>query len=178
VTAQISDTFIFRGDEYMLIGIDGPELFSPEAFGMVPKMIHTACYRGYYATYELAKDALYLRNLTMLERKGKYVPIGGVKAVKEMFAYNYSDIAMQIPFTGNVRLAKGLIEESHINMGFPKAKSFKTIFDITMENGRVVQIHDRSSEMEEKRDANKNSCPGKNSIQNIEDAFSLDMDLE
>lgn len=47
MTAQISDTFLFKGDQYSLIGMSGGDLISPEQFGMEPKMIHTACYRGF-----------------------------------------------------------------------------------------------------------------------------------
>lgn len=53
MTAQIPDTFIFNGEEYSLIGMKGGDLISPEQFGMLPGMLHTACYRGFYATYEL-----------------------------------------------------------------------------------------------------------------------------
>ena len=65
MTAQISDTFLFKGDEYSLIGMNGGDLASPEQFGMEPEMIHTACYRGFYATYEFTEKTL---ELTLREK--------------------------------------------------------------------------------------------------------------
>jgi len=59
------DTFLFEGEEYSLIGISGGDLVLPQQSGMEPKMLHTACYRGFVATYEVTKEALYLRELTL-----------------------------------------------------------------------------------------------------------------
>jgi hypothetical protein len=61
MTAQISDRFRFKGDAYSLIGLNGGDLASREQFGMEAEMIHTACYRGFYATYVFTEEALYLR---------------------------------------------------------------------------------------------------------------------
>jgi hypothetical protein len=56
-------------------------------------------------------------------------------------------------FTGKIRLAKDLIKDLYIHMGYQKPTAFKTILDITLKDGRVVEINDRSREMEEKRGA-------------------------
>jgi hypothetical protein len=67
MTAQISDGFLFRGDWYSLIGRNGGDLARPERFGMEAVMIHTACYRGFYVSYELTDETMYLRELTVCE---------------------------------------------------------------------------------------------------------------
>ena len=49
MTAQISDIFLFKGEQYMLIRTAGDRLISPDDYGMHPVMISTACYRGFHA---------------------------------------------------------------------------------------------------------------------------------
>ncbi len=178
MTAQISDTFIFKCEEHSLIGMKGGDLASPEQFGMEPKMLHTACYRGFYASYELTEEALYLRKLTLREMNGNYLPIEGIQPAKEEYQATYHGLSVVVPFTGKIRLAKDFIKELYIHMGYQKLTAFKTVLDITLKSGRVVEIKDRSQEMEEKRGAFKKHYESGNMIQTIDEAFSLDMDLE
>lgn len=178
MTAQITDMFIFKGDEYCLIGMTKGDLASPEQFGMEPEMLHTACYRGFYATYELTEEALYLRELTLREKNGKYLPIGETQPERERNQATYHSLSEVIPFTGKIRLAKDFIEELYIHMGYQKPTAFKTVLDIALKDGQVVEIRDRSQEMEEKRGAFKIRYESGNMIQTTDEAFSLDMDLE
>lgn len=159
MTAQISDTFLLWGGEYSLIGMTDGELASPEQFGMVPEMLHTACYRGFYATYELTDHALYLRELTLRERNGKYLPIGNARPIVDEYLLqgHYRGLNELVPFTGKIRLAKGFIWELYIHMGYQKPTSFQTVFDITLKEGEVMEIKDRSREMEERRGAFRRS---------------------
>jgi hypothetical protein len=89
-----------------------------------------------------------------------------------------------IPFTGKIRLAKDFIERLYTHMGYQKPIAFKTVLDITLKVGHVVEIKDRSAEMEKKRGAFKECCksvtflPRSDKNAFINKAFSLDMDLE
>ena len=82
-----------------------------------------------------------------------------------------------VPYTGKIRLAKDFIEELYIHMGYQKPTAFKTVLDITLKDGQIVEINDRSQEIEQKRGAFKKHYES-NLIETIDDAFSLDMDLE
>lgn len=180
MTAQISDTFIFKGHKYSLIGIKGGDLISPEAFGMKPQKIDTSCYRGYYATYELTNKALYLRELTLLEANQNYLPIEGTRPTRKKhdFAYTYNDLNVNVPFTGKIRLAKDFIQKFYVHMGFQKPTAFKTVLDITLKNGQIVDINDRSQEVRRKLGAFKKRYDSTDMDDNdiINEAFSLDMD--
>jgi hypothetical protein len=178
MTAQIPDTFLFNGDEYSLIGMTEGMLVTPEQFGMEPEMLHTACYRGFYATYELTDEALYLREVTLREKNGKYLPIGDIQPKIEDYQATYHGLSEVIPFTGKIRLAKDFIKELYIHMGYQKPTAFKTVLDITLKEGKVVEIRDRSKAMEQKRGAFKKHYESGNMLQTIDEAFSLDMDLE
>jgi hypothetical protein len=178
MTAQISDTFILDGNEYSLIGTRGWGLASPEQFGMKPEMLHTACYRGFFATYEVTKEALYLRELTLREKNGNYLPIDGIQPETGKYQATYRGLNVVVPFTGKIKVAKGFIDDLYIHMGFQKASAFETVLDLTLENGKVVRIHDRSKEMEWRRGAFKERYESGNRQEAIQEAFSLDLNLE
>ena len=178
MTAQISDTFIFEAEEYSLIGIRGGDLASPEQFGMEPKMLSTACYRGFFATYEVTREALYLRELTLREKNGNYLPIEGIQPETGNHRATYHGLNVRVSFTGKIRIAKGFIHDLYIHMGYQKASAYETVLDLTLNDGRIVKILDRSKEMEQKRGAFKKHYESGNKFEKIEEAFSLDMDLE
>ncbi|HUL30393.1 MAG TPA: hypothetical protein VLZ03_08045 [Thermodesulfobacteriota bacterium] len=178
MTGQIHDRFFFKGDEYSLIGMKGGNLASPEQFGMEPVMLHTACYRGFFAKYELTGEGLYLRSLTLREKNENYLPIEGINPIKQAYQATYDGLNVAIRFSGKLRFAKDFVEGLYIHMGFQKATAFKTVLDITLKDGRVVEIKDRSQEIEQKRGAFKKYYESGKMPEMIEEAFSLDMDLE
>ena len=178
MTAQISDTFILKGTNFELIGIDGGELVSPEKFGMVPTTMHTACYRGYYSTYEIIDSELTLRELTLSEENGNYLPINGINPEKEEYQATYHDLDLVVEFTGKLRLARNLIEEFYIHMGFQKASAYKIVLDFTVKEGKIVEMKDRSKDAKRKRGEFKKRYKSGDMIRMIDEAFDLDMDLE
>jgi hypothetical protein len=178
MTAQVSDTFILKGEAYSLIGVSGTGLVVPEKYGMKAEMIHTACYRGFYATYEITEETLYLREYTLNEKNRNYLPIEGVLPKRGSDGPTYSGLNVLTPYTGKLRLAKDFIEELYIHMGYQKPSAYKTVLDLTLKNGRVVEIKDRSEEMEKHRGAFKKRYESSGINERIDDAFSLDMDLE
>jgi len=179
MTGQISDTFIYKSDRYSLIGKMGWDLFSPLKYGMTPEMISTACYQGHISTYEIKDEKLYLQQLTIRDKNGNYPPINGVEPDKQEFEANYSDLNLIIPFDGKLRLAKGFINDFYIHMGFQKASAFKKVLDLTLEEGRVAEVLDRSKEAKAKRGAFKKKYDSnKDWNESILEAFSLDMDFK
>ncbi len=106
------------------------------------------------------------------------MPVGGVPPVKRELQGFYYKLSVQVPFTGRLRLAKGFIADLYVHMGYQKATAFKTVYDITLENGRVVEVKDRSDEMEKKRGAFKIHFQTGNMFKTIDEAFSLEMILE
>ncbi len=181
MTAQIADEFIFNHDSYSLVGISGGELILPEQFGMEPEMIHTACYRGFYATYEITEDHLYLRELTLREKNGNYRPIEGVEPVenKEEGVCIYSKLNVPVHFTGKIRLAKDFIRKFYVHMGFQHPTAFKTVLDITLKDGQVIDINDRSKEIAKIRGAFKKRYESGDIdiMSRITEAFDMSMDL-
>ena len=182
MTAQISDTFIYKGEGYSLIGIEGEGLAKPQDFGMKPVMIHTGCRRGFQSTYEITDDGIYLKEMTLNEEKENYKLINGVKPIiDDEWGATYKDINIRVSFTGKIRLAKDFIQELYVHMGFQKPSAFKTVIDLRFEDGRIVETNDRSKEVEAIRGRFKKRYEAGGLIRwikGIKDAFSLDMDLK
>ena len=191
MTAQRSDTILFTGDEYSLIGWIGGPLASPAQFGMETEMMSTACYRGFYATYELTEEALYLRELTLslsrlreiyddgsVAEEKDYLPIGGIEPAKEKHQATYHGLSEVIPFTGKIRLAKNFIAEFDMEREGGSPIAFKTVLDITLKDGRIVESKDRSQELKQQRGAYMKSHDRWSMLQTINKAFRLDMDSE
>jgi hypothetical protein len=182
MTAQASDTFIYKGMGYWLIGINGEGLAKPQDFGMKPVMKHTGCYRGFYSGYEITDDGIYLKEMTLNEEKGNYKLVNGVKPIiDDLWGATYKDISIRVSFTGKIRLAKDFIQELYVHHGFQKPSAFETVIDLKFEDSRIVETNDRSKEVAAIRGRFKERYEAAGLIRmgkRIKDAFSLDMDLK
>jgi hypothetical protein len=92
MTAQITDTIIYAGKEYSIIGILGIGIPSPQDFGMEPASMHTACWRGFVSKYEIVNDVLYFAELTLNEQNNEYKPINGVLPETEISPASAMDL--------------------------------------------------------------------------------------
>ncbi|HVZ78249.1 MAG TPA: hypothetical protein VG818_09745 [Gemmatimonadaceae bacterium] len=162
MTTQILDTVDFNGVTYGVFGVQGGLPFTPQQFGMTPAMLHTACYRGYHVHYALGDAGLRLRELTVQERDGRYVPIDGRGPVPARIAgMTYKQLDVPVTFTGRMRLARDFRRwQAAVRAGDGATPSDGTamarVLDVTLQDGRVVAVRDRSEEahrlrMEEER---------------------------
>lgn len=63
MTAQISDTIHFQYQDYSLAGVSGSGLFRPQYHGLEPRIMSTACYRGFVCFYRVEDECLELQKL-------------------------------------------------------------------------------------------------------------------
>ena len=186
MTAQIHDTVRFNKELYYLVGVAGGSLVTPEQFGMQSEMHDTSCWRGFYVRYEITNSAFFLRELTMSKDDGNYSPIDGIMPEKDdEYDYpTYRNLNITVPFTGQLRLARDFIEKRYVHMGFQKPTSFMTVYDITLENGKMIKMKDRSKAMKRNRVTNLFIRPFRVPIQYfsgkhfVSRCFSLDMSKE
>jgi hypothetical protein len=180
MTAQISDEVVYRGKQHCIAGVNGKGLFDPAQHGIRPVWISTACYRGYYCTYEVANGSLLLTVLNIglgeedrgLAERGEgpklfgHVPhrytIHGHRrdshtgeaqtTSRESSDFRYDGLREVIPYTGGLLLADDFIPEMYVHMGFHPAYKFREVHELVFEAGRVVKEADRSAEMAEFRE--------------------------
>jgi len=172
MTAQIMDRFLFRGEEYRLVGGEGGPLISPQDFGMEPGFIHTACWRGFYSTYEIKDDQIFLVEMTMREKKGNYIAINNKMPEVTEHQACYENIYLPVPFTGRLLLAKDFIQELYVHMGFQEPTAFKTVLELTFKDGLLMDLQDRSKEMEQERETLKQKYESEDFYEEVDEAFS------
>lgn len=152
MTAQISDSVRFQNQEWEIAALRGGELFEPSAFGIEPQGSSTACWRGFYCQYGVAWKRLTLKHLEIgvaLQAEPLGVALHGHLPTKSTRygtcgQWNYRNIALPIPFSGGIVLARGFIDELYVHMGFHPAWKYKRVCELLFENGTLLQTHDRS----------------------------------
>jgi hypothetical protein len=182
MTAQIPDTFLYHGEEYSLVALDGEGSITPQDYGMQPAMLHTACYRGFYSTYVIADNALFLIEMTIGEVEEGYKPVQGIlPTIPKEGSHDYpkyKGLRLLTPFTGKIRLGKDFIQELYIHMGYQKATAYKTLLEFTFNEGKLISTQDLSVENAKNQGAFKKRFETGNLLQVIDEAFSLDREIE
>ncbi|MBD2441313.1 MULTISPECIES: hypothetical protein [Nostoc] len=179
MTAQISDRVLYHQKFCDITGINGSGLFEPLQYGVKPVMISSACWRGYYCTYEVADKSLFLTQLNIglseadqlkaeqgdgLKLFGKtparYTEYGQrihLTSNKTETHWESSDFKIDgirelIPFTGGLLLGNDFIRQMYVHMGFHPAYKFRTVYELIFDHGQLVEEHDRSSQMAQLRE--------------------------
>ena len=152
MTAQTHDTILYNEESCWIIGASNGELFNPIWFGIVPEIISTACYRGYYATFEIKDSNLFLQEITLNGKDKNYSLIFGT--APEIIEYNlevYHNLNWKCSFTGSIRIGSDFIPEFYIHMGFQKPTAFKKVLDIKILEGKILEVVDRSFEVQKRQ---------------------------
>lgn len=182
MTSQIPDRFLYIGEQYTLVALDGEGLIKPQDYGMKPKMLHTGCYRGFYSTYEVTNDGLFLTEMVIGKVEEGYQPIQAIMPKQpdsnSHSYFTYKGLKLFAPFTGTLKIAKDFIKELYIHMGYQKASAYETVLEFKFEKGKFVMMKDISSENATKRGNFKERFETGDIMQSIEESFSLDMNLE
>ena len=93
MTAQAGDKFIYEGKEFSVVSTCFSAM--PLAFrffdllrrGIIPEGTSSACYEGYTCHYCFNDNGLFLEDLHVNSRTGKYPAINGITPSKELDAY-------------------------------------------------------------------------------------------
>jgi hypothetical protein len=184
LTAQINDVFKFNGVEYVVVGIDGPELFDPVKEGFKPKTASTACWRGFYLTFEATDMYLYLNEMSIRQDEAKIFK--GKKPTKGdlFFTHKYENLKYKLPFTGRIIIAKDFIDSMYVHMGFQRALAYKTVIELVIKEGDILEVKDHSDMYEQRRNKDPNEgaepkSPADEDISGwISDTFSRKFDAD
>ena len=151
MTAQMPEKVLYQGSEYALILWEEDQLFTPQKYGMHPVMIHTACWRGYYVTYQLGEEGLIVREFTVRLQEGNYPVVEGVQPTLEEYQATYRGMNLAVKYNGTLTLARDMIPERYVHMGIQGPDAFKVVLEFTLSEGKIIKMEDRSAEMEERR---------------------------
>lgn len=198
MTAQMQDTFIYEGEEWELVGINGENFFSPEEHDLKPYGCCTACWGGYLCKFEIVDDKFLLSELDINHAIEKDETIemaegpllNGIKPELQdmehsLFNNRYESLNYNFNFTGGVLIAKGFIDELYVHMGYPPPWKYEKVIEFIIENGSIVETNDVSEKAKELRNKmikhplQPNSKASKIEIHNwVEETFRLTYDLE
>jgi hypothetical protein len=151
MTGQIPDSFLYEGEVFSLIGIDGEEPFTPLEYDIYPRVASTACWRGFVLYYSLDEDRLILQDMQLNAEES--IEINGVKPkkTKDMFKFHYKDLNLKLDYSGKLLLARDFIDEMYVHMGFQRPTAFRKVVELDFKNGKLLSANDLSEQMENRR---------------------------
>lgn len=157
MTAQIHDSVEWMGESYQLVGVNGGPMFDLLDHGVETQPTSTANWRGWVAAYAVRDDRLMLHRLdevgAVVQPGGSPPPVNGVDPVQGApYRWNYPDIALEIPFSGKLLIAKDFIRDLYVHMGFHPAWKWEHSWELTFEGGQLMDATDTSEEMKAVRE--------------------------
>ena len=145
---QFFDGFNFHNRKYSIVAVEKPQnLFSINDLPLRPVMFDESCLRGYACNYALNGDSqLILAQLftnngdeggpRLYEKKpvGFHSPAGDLRY----------DLDLPLSYTGSFLIAYDFIHEYFMPFGFQLPHAFKTVFELSFENGIYTHVESRS----------------------------------
>ena len=185
MTGQIPDIVIFDKKSFELVGVKGEGLYEPLDFGLIPRSPHTANWRGFVSTYEVAENILFFKDLevNIKDERKNYPEINGImpEIRKEgLIHLDYKNINLKTNYTGTLLIATDFIDSMYVHMGFQSPLSFEMVFELEFKEGKLINQKELSNAMKKYR--KKGISDGKLKPQDdlmkwIDRTFSLDYDL-
>ena len=146
MTAQIEDSFLLDGENFTLKS-NLEKLIHPRNWGIEPTMMHTGCYRGYYATVAIDSGRLILQSLTVSARAGGFPAINGVQpTLLHETRAEYTGIDLQLPYSGNLIAARDFDRRHYQHMGFHPLSAYKTVMILQLDDGWVTGREERQQD--------------------------------
>ena len=159
MTAQKSDLLVLDQGKFLLLGVNGGNLFIPARFGLHPIPSTSACWRGCICQYAVHADRLVLDELKVnlkpadTAQPGLVGPaINGIQPVVpedgiRRFNHQYHQLNRMMPFSGGLLAGTGFIWDLYVHMGFHPAWKFRTVFELIIFDGQVTEVRDVSETM-------------------------------
>jgi hypothetical protein len=150
MTAQIPDTLVLPDRSLSIVGVNGAGLFDPLGHDMQPAPHVTSCWRGYVCTYKTFYNKFLLDSLQInLQREGPALnDIKPVFSGKNTFDNMYNNLNLPVDFSGGILAAGDFIQQLYVHMGFHPAWKYRTVFELILSHGYVMETRDVSAQIE------------------------------
>lgn len=182
MTAQVPDTYSYKGKKYSIIAMSEEIDFNPKDFGIDPQHTCTACWNGFAVDYDIKYDKLLLSRLWVSRSGSGYPDVNGVKVRKLekgfIYSYVYEDVDMLMDYTGKIVIGCGFLDEYYIHMGFQRAWAYETVLELVFENGSLIKEIDHSENVRKIREdieAKKFEAKESNIHHFVHKSFSLSL---
>jgi len=153
MTTQISDTIVYRGCSYDLVGVEGTGFFDPRDYCLDLEAFDAMCNRGYLARYKICGGRIRLDMLKLSCEDTSLFPdpLFGARLIPHQACYREGK--EPIMFTGGLLAASGLIIDCEMPEGSHPAMNYTTVYELLFDLGKLTKAFDRSAEMAELRAA-------------------------
>ena len=187
MTAQVGDSFIYKGDDYSIGAISEPIQFNPLEYGIKPVACCTACWNGYWCDYHISKEGIILENLYINAKDNYYPEINNVSPEREgkksflyMGHHLYKNINIFMEYTGKILIGKDFINEYYIHMGYQRAWAYEVLEEVIFDKGKLIKTVDHSEMAKKLRldlenKAERFQKTNDNLRLFVEESFSLEM---
>ncbi len=150
MTAQVSDSFRFDNNNYSLVATSKPLEFDPKEYGITPQPFISACWQGFWCAYNITNDGIFLEDLYINSEDDYYPEINGVSPFSGnmnlyMGHHVYSDLHLNLDYTGKILVGEGFLQEYYIHMGNQRFWAYEILKELVFENGVLVGVNDRSN---------------------------------
>lgn len=160
----MNDIFMYEDYSYSISAIQNPDrFFNINKLGIKPQAPHSACWRGYVATFSIYENKLVLKDLdTNVEDENTHpVSINGTVPIKyntsdnieDYWDWRYREINMPMNYSGNILITEGFIRERYIHMGFQSPLSYSKVIELSFDKGKYVSSKDISEIIARLRDS-------------------------
>ncbi len=145
MTTQITDEFIIDDSKYSMVAMSEPIGFNPRKYGIIPHWLETACWRGYYCTYNITKKGIFLDELNIYSDEGHYPAIEGIEPEKDCGGYRkYANMNLKMDFNGKILIGADFLMDYHPDMGYPDAWAYEKLIEIIFKKGKPQKAIDHS----------------------------------
>lgn len=142
-----------KGSDLVDLHLDD-DLFNAEAFGIQPQKWGRVLCGEYAREYQVKGACLYLTSLSISTEDGAYPELNGVacEVDKNSLVGKYSDLALPLPFSGNLRIAEGTAPSARYALFISLSTYYESVFDLTFEDGVLIVARDLSPFVQKLRD--------------------------
>ena len=169
MTAQKPDIYFYCEEEYRYVASKPLFDFTPRVFGLEPESVSTACWRGFWCTYEVSDKGFMLKELYVHTKDNTYPEIHNAtlsdieyvactafkmvdgklvefpyKTEKYHGHRRYKDFSFPIDYTGNLLIGKEFLNHYYLHIGYQNFYTYKKLIEIVVTDGKVVKMIDRS----------------------------------
>jgi hypothetical protein len=146
MTAQSHDRCIFDNERWS-VPLMSPQFVVTETYGFTPISVSTDCWKGYLQTFSVVQKRLLLQSFHVglsEDDPDSTRSIAGVAPKPHCGYSSYSNVNLELGFTGWVHLGKDFIRENYVHCGLSGHSDFRKVVALRFVEGDLVEREDIS----------------------------------
>ena len=183
MTGQIMNSLHLDDEDFAIVGLSAPERLTFREFhaSMNPRMMHTACYAGFYYRLSVHQNKLTLLELVLCTEDDVFEPINQIEPIIDRDVGHYFNVHLPLSFSGKIRVGRKFINGMYDHMGYQHYTRYETVLDLVFFSGILSSCVDISSRVALAREklyskSQTNTLGYSDRIREIELSFSLQLE--